>query len=163
MICVALGGRVAEELFLGKIGSGAYSDIRSVTNIARSMVTRLGMSEMLGPISYEEGSAQVFLGRDYGRQAVHSEKTLQDIDNEVKRIVNDQLNRARDILGGNRDQVEVVTAALLERESIDADEFKLLMQGQALPEKVLVVDHSIDQGGDPKPGPAGIDEPAAGA
>jgi cell division protease FtsH len=143
-ICVSLGGRVAEELFLGKIGSGAFSDIRNVTNIARLMVTRLGMSEKMGPISYEEASAQVFLGRDYGRQAVHSEKTLQNIDDEVMRIVEEQLNRARRILGDHRDQVEIVTAALLERETIDGEEFKLLMTGQTLPERVLAVDHGVD-------------------
>jgi len=141
-ICVALGGRVAEEQFLGKIGSGAYSDIRRVTSIARSMVTSLGMSKMMGPISYEEAGGQVFLGRDYGRQTHHSEKTMQDIDNEVKRIVDEQLNRARDILNTNREQVEVVTAALLERESVDGIEFKMLMEGQELPEVEIDVDYS---------------------
>jgi cell division protease FtsH len=141
-ICVALGGRVAEELFLGKIGSGAYSDIRRVTSIARSMVTSLGMSAMMGPISYEEGGGQVFLGRDYGRTTTHSEKTMQDIDNEVKRIVDEQLIRAREILDSHREEVETVTAALLERESIDGEEFKLLMKGQTLPDVVLEVDHS---------------------
>jgi len=141
-ICVALGGRVAEEIFLGKIGSGAYSDIRRVTSIARSMVTSLGMSDMMGPISYEEGGGQVFLGRDYGRTVTHSEKTMQDIDNEVKRIVNEQLQRARRILEKHRDQVEIITAALLERESIDAEEFKLLMTGEKLPAVEIAVDHS---------------------
>ena len=146
-ICVALGGRVAEELFLGKIGSGAYSDIRRVTSIARSMVTSLGMSKMMGPISYEEGGGQVFLGRDYGRQTHHSEKTMQDIDNEVKRIVDDQLTRAREILNNNLERVETVTAALLERESIDGVEFKMLMEGDTLPETELVVDHSTGDDG----------------
>ena len=75
---------------------------------------------------------------------MHSEKTLQDIDDEVKRIVEEQLNRARGILGDHRDQVEIVTAALLERETIDGEEFKLLMTGQTLPERVLVVDHAVD-------------------
>jgi cell division protease FtsH len=172
-ICMALGGRVAEELFLGKIGSGAYSDIRKVTSIARSMVSSLGMSEKMGPISYEDAGGQVFLGRDYGRTTVHSERTMQDIDNEVKRIVDEQLQRARRILEENRDLVETVTAALLERETIDAEEFKLLMQGLALPEMVVNVDHSTgpeatavetpdeDQPADPAPAPAaGLEDPA---
>ncbi|MDX2472426.1 MAG: ATP-dependent zinc metalloprotease FtsH [Candidatus Krumholzibacteria bacterium] len=141
-ICMSLGGRVAEEIFLGKIGSGAYSDIRQVTSLARSMVTSLGMSGKMGPISYEEGGGQVFLGRDYGRQTTHSEKTLQDIDNEVRRIVDEQLVRARVILQENREQVEVVTAALLERETIDSEEFKMLMKGEKLPEVELDIDHS---------------------
>jgi cell division protease FtsH len=143
-ICVALGGRVAEDMFLGKIGSGAYGDIKAVTSYARTMVTRLGMSRKLGPIAYEEGSEQVFLGRDFGRTHVFSEKTLQEIDAEIKRIVDEQFERARTILGANREKVETLKDALLERESIDAEEFKLLMKGQTLPERVLNVDHSVD-------------------
>ena len=157
-ICMALGGRVAEEVFLGKIGSGAYGDIRMVTNAARSMVTRLGMSEKLGPISYEEGGEQVFLGRDYARHTSHSEKTMQEIDAEIQRIVSEQLDRARGILREHRDQVETVTAALLERETIDGEEFQLLMKGEELPTPELEVDHSVadevdqgDQGEAPAP------------
>ena len=167
-ICMALGGRVAEEIFLGKIGSGAYSDIRHVTSLARSMVTSLGMSELMGPISYEDGGGQVFLGRDYGRTTNHSEKTMQDIDNEVKRIVDEQLQRARRILEEDRNLVEVVTAALLERETLDAEEFNMIMEGKELPEVVIEIDHSTDEGGtartpptdpdpDPGPPPAGAD------
>ena len=122
-ICVALGGRVAEEIFLGKIGSGAAQDIRMVTDMSRAMVTRLGMSEKVGPISFSEGGQQVFLGRDYARHTTHSEQTLQTIDAEIKRIVDEQLDRAREILGRHKDQVELVTATLLERESINAEEF----------------------------------------
>ena len=144
-ICMALGGRVAEELFLGKIGSGAYADIRMVTGIARAMVTRLGMSTKMGPISYEEGSEQVFLGRDYARHTAHSEKTLQEIDGEISRIVAEQLQRARHILDANREAVETVTAALLERETIDAEDFQLLMAGQPLPTMELKVDHSTGE------------------
>ncbi len=142
-ICVALGGRVAEDIFLGKIGSGAYGDIKAVTNYARTMVTRLGMSEKMGPIAFEEGSEQVFLGRDIGRQHVYSEKTLQDIDGEVKRIVSEQLDRANRLLEGHKDQVETLAAALLERETLDAVEFQMLMQGQELPELEILVDHSL--------------------
>ena len=142
-ICVALGGRMAEEIFLGKIGSGAYGDIKAVTSYARTMVTRLGMSEKLGPIAYEEGSEQVFLGRDIGRQHVFSEHTLQEIDGEVKRIVSEQFERARNILGNHRDKVETMAAALLERETIDSEEFEMLMKGRELPEVQVEVDHSL--------------------
>ena len=144
-ICVALGGRVAEEIFLGKIGSGAYADIRMVTSIARAMVTQLGMSPKMGPISYEEGSEQVFLGRDYARHTAHSEKTLQDIDAEIRRIVEEQLERARGILEKHREAVEIITAALLERESLDAEEFKLLMEGGQLLPPDIAVDHSTGE------------------
>ena len=146
----------------GKIGSGAYSDIRHVTNLARSMVTSLGMSELMGPISYEDGGGQVFLGRDYGRTTNHSEKTMQDIDNEVKRIVDEQLQRARRILEEDRNLVEVVTAALLERETLDAEEFNMIMEGKELPEVEIEIDHSTDKDEtpdwpptdpDPEPGP----------
>jgi len=108
------------------------------------MVTRLGMSRKLGPIAFEEAAEQVFLGRDFGRTHVFSEKTLQDIDAEIKRIVDEQFARAYEILNANKDKVETLKDALLERESIDAAEFKLLMQGQALPEPELAVDHSVD-------------------
>ncbi len=142
-ICVALGGRMAEDIFLGKIGSGAYGDIKAVTNYARTMVTRLGMSEKLGPIAYDEGSEQVFLGRDIGRQHVFSEHTLMEIDGEVKRIVSEQFERARHILENHKEQVETMAAALLERETLDAEEFKMLMEGHELPELALEVDHSL--------------------
>jgi cell division protease FtsH len=142
-ICVALGGRVAEDIFLGKIGSGAYGDIKAVTNYARTMVTRLGMSDKLGPIAFEEGAEQVFLGRDFGRQHVFSERTLQDIDDEVKRIVTEQFERAHHILETHKDQVETLTAALLERETLDAEEFEMLMEGRELPDLEIEVDHSL--------------------
>ncbi len=156
-ICVGLGGRVAEEIFLGKIGSGAYADIKMVTGNARAMVTRLGMSPKLGPISFEEGSQQVFLGRDFAQHTSHSQKTLEEIDAEIRRIVEEQLERARYILGNNREAVEIMTAALLERETIDQEEFNLLMEGKTLPEVEIQVDHSTGEDSFPvevEPAPA---------
>ena len=158
-ICVALGGRVAEELFLGKIGSGAYADIRFVTGSARAMVTRLGMSEKMGPISFEDASEQVFLGRDFSRHTTHSEETLQNIDAEISRIVSEQLTRAREILGENRDAVETVTAALLERETIDSEEFQMLMTGQELPLMELEVDHTSGEEAAPSTEPEDVSPP----
>ncbi|MFH1844291.1 MAG: ATP-dependent zinc metalloprotease FtsH [bacterium] len=132
-ICVSLGGRAAEEIFLKRIASGAFADIKAVTNYARVMVTQLGMSEILGPIAFEESSEQVFLGRDYGRRQIHSEKTLQTIDDEVTRIVNDQLIRARAILREHHDKVEIMAEALLDRETLNKEEVDLIMKGQPLP------------------------------
>jgi cell division protease FtsH len=136
-ICVALGGRVAEELFVGKIHGGAYQDIKTVTAIARTMVTQLGMSQSLGPISYDEGHEQVFLGRDYGRRLHVSERTQQQIDDEVSRIVDEQLTRARELLGEHRSQMEAMAAALLERETLDREEIDMVLAGQPLPEPVI--------------------------
>ncbi len=136
-ICVALGGRVAEEIFLGTITDGAYGDIRAITARARTMVTRIGMSENLGPIAYEEAGGQVFLGRDYSRRQTHSEETLQAIDNEVRRIVDEQYKRAHQILSDHRGVVEVMAAALLDRETIDRAEVEMIVQGEPLPDRVV--------------------------
>ncbi len=156
-VCMALGGRVAEEIFLGRITSGAAGDIKTVTSIVRWMVTQLGMSEEMGPIAYEESSEHVFLGRDYTRRQVHSEKTLQEIDDEVRSIVSMQLSRARKILQENRDKVEVMAAALLERESLDKEEVGMIMAGQELPPPTL----DLDPGSGPAAGPPPENDAAA--
>jgi len=155
-ICVLLGGRAAEEIFLGRIGSGASNDIKHVTGFARSMVTRLGMSPKLGPVAFEEASEHVFLGRDYTRRQVHSEKTLQEIDGEVSRIVTEQLERARSILEEHRDLVEVMAAALLERESLDKEEVEMIRRGEELPPPPL----DLPPPAAPEPEAAAEDEPA---
>jgi len=136
-ICVALGGRVAEELYIGEIHTGAISDIQGVTSTARFMVTRVGMSEAMGPISYSEGDEQVFLGREYGRRRSLSERTLQQIDDEVSSIVQKQLERARQLLAEHGDKVKAMAEALLERETLDREEIALVMSGQPLPELVV--------------------------
>ncbi len=161
-ICVALGGRAAEELFLGRITSGAYGDIKAVTHYARSMVTYLGMSRKLGPISYDEGAEQVFLGRDYARRRAISERTLQIIDDEVSTIVNTQLDRARSILQEFRDKVEVMADALLERETLNKSDVQLIMDGQPLPPPALATDVAAPAAGD-APAPPAPPEPAGPA
>ena len=132
-ICVSLGGRVAEEIFIGSITSGAYADIRTVSGLAREMVTRVGMSDALGPISFEEGEEQVFLGRDFARRKTVSERTLQVIDDEISRIVSEQLERTRLLLRENTDKVEIMAAALLDRETLTREEVQMIMQGRPLP------------------------------
>ncbi len=132
-ICVAIGGRAAEEIFLGRIASGAYDDIRRLTQMARAMVANLGMSRKLGPISFDDGAEQVFLGRDFARRRTMSERTLETIDEEVATIVHQQLERARAILHEFHDKVEIMADALLERESLSRADIKLIMTGEPLP------------------------------
>jgi cell division protease FtsH len=147
-ICVALGGRAAEEIYLQRIGSGAANDIKTATSIARLMVTRLGMSPSLGPITYEESNEQVFLGRDYTRRQVHSERTLQEIDNEVKRIIMKELDRARVILRENNEKALIMAEALLERETLDKEEVALIMNGEPLPAPTLSLTEPAPEGRD---------------
>jgi len=139
-ICKGLGGRAAEEMFLGSITDGAGGDIRTVTGVARYMVTRAGMSASLGPIAYEEGNEQVFLGRDFSRRQTHSERTLQEIDAEVHRIIDEQFIRARSILEKHRTEVETMAAALLERETVDREEVEMIVRGESLPERTILSD-----------------------
>ncbi|MHB8079213.1 MAG: ATP-dependent zinc metalloprotease FtsH [Candidatus Krumholzibacteriia bacterium] len=153
-ICVAIGGRAAEEIFLGRIGSGAYDDIRRLTQMARAMVANLGMSRKLGPISFDDGAEQVFLGRDFARRRTMSERTLETIDDEVATIVHQQLERARAILHEFHDKVEVMSDALLERETLNRADIRLIMTGQPLPPAPVP---------EPLPEPAATDAAADGA
>ncbi len=136
-ICVALGGRVAEELFIGQISAGAYGDIKQVTTIARTMVTQWGMSEVLGPITFEERHDQIFLGREYGRQHLVSERTLRLIDDEISRIVTEQLERARHLMEEHREQVDRLAQALLDRETLSREEIEMVLEGKPLPRLAL--------------------------
>jgi cell division protease FtsH len=134
MLAVLMGGRSAEEIFLGHITTGAGNDIERATDIARNMVCEWGMSE-LGPLAYGKKDEAIFLGREIAQHRDFSEDTAVQIDKEVKRIVNGAYERARNILSSNRDVLERIAQALLEREVIDASEVKLLMEGKPLPEK----------------------------
>ncbi|MCR9141078.1 MAG: ATP-dependent zinc metalloprotease FtsH [bacterium] len=121
-ICVLMGGYLAEELTFGDTSTGASNDIQVATNIARRMVCEWGMSETLGTVSYSDNSENVFIGRDMGSSRNYSDETASTIDSEVKRIVREQLQRGRDLLKNNKDKLELIARALLERESINADE-----------------------------------------
>ena len=133
-ICVSLGGRVAEEVFCDDITTGASSDIQYATSLARRMVTVWGMSDKLGTINYGERRGNDFLGNEYGMGREHSEETTKSIDAEVLSIVDTQLQRARDLVNGNRDLMERVTAALIRFENISKEEFKLLVDGASVEE-----------------------------
>ncbi len=134
MLAVLMGGRSAEEIFLGHITTGAGNDIERATDIARNMVCEWGMSE-LGPLAYGKKEEAIFLGREIAQHRDYSEDTAIQIDKEVKRIVNSGYEQAKNLLSNNRDTLERIAQALLEREVIDANEVKLLMEGKPLPEK----------------------------
>src|SRR5437667_470076 len=134
MLAVLMGGRSAEEIFLGHITTGAGNDIERATEIARNMVCEWGMSE-LGPLAYGKKDEAIFLGREIAQHRDYSEDTAIQIDKEVKRIVNGGYEKAKNILANNRDILERIAQALLEREVIDANEVKLLMEGKPLPDK----------------------------
>jgi len=135
MLAVLMGGRTAEEIFLGHITTGAGNDIERATDIARNMVCEWGMSNM-GPLAYGKKEEAIFLGREIAQHRDFSEDTALQIDKEVKRIVNEAYEKAHALLSNHRDTLEHVALALLEREVLDAIEVKLLMEGKPLPEKV---------------------------
>ena len=129
-IAVLFGGRIAEELFMHQMTTGASNDFERATQMARDMVTRYGMSDALGPMVYAENEGEVFLGRSVTTHKNVSESTLQKVDGEIRRIIDQQYSLARGLLEENRDKVEAMTAALLELETIDADQIDDIMKGK---------------------------------
>jgi cell division protease FtsH len=129
-IAVLFGGRIAEELFMHQMTTGASNDFERATQMARDMVTRYGMSEALGPMVYGENEGEVFLGRSVTTHKNMSETTMQQVDAEIRRIIDEQYALARRLLEENRDKVEAMTAALLELETIDADQINDIMEGK---------------------------------
>ena len=134
-LAVLMGGRTAEEIFLGHITTGAGNDIERATDIARNMVCEWGMSNM-GPLAYGKKEEAIFLGREIAQHRDFSEDTALHIDKEVKRIVSEAYDKAHNLLSNNRDLLDRIATALLEREVLDANEVKMLMEGKPLPEKV---------------------------
>ncbi|MDE2585791.1 MAG: ATP-dependent zinc metalloprotease FtsH, partial [Betaproteobacteria bacterium] len=130
-ICVLFGGRVAEELFMNQMTTGASNDFERATQMARDMVTRYGMSDALGPMVYGENEGEVFLGRSITTHKNVSEATMQKVDAEIRRIIDEQFKLAHRLLEENRDKVEAMTAALLEWETIDADQINDIMEGKS--------------------------------
>jgi cell division protease FtsH len=139
-IAMALGGRVAEEVVFGSITSGASDDIKRATRLARAMVCELGMSEKLGPIAYNEGEQNVFLGREMAsRSDAISEETAREIDREVRSMIEGQLAIARKVISEHRDKLDRIAESLLERETIDSEEIDAAMAGRELPVRERVV------------------------
>ncbi len=129
-ITMLLGGRVAEEIIYGpdSITTGAQNDLEKVTSTARNMVTTYGMSFKMGNMAYGKSEEHVFMGRDFGHSRDYSEEIAADIDREVKRIVDERYNLAKELLLGNRDMLEVIAKELLEKETLDEEEFVEIMK-----------------------------------
>jgi cell division protease FtsH len=160
-ICMLYGGRVAEEIFVGSISTGASNDFERATSIARDMVTRYGMSDALGPMVYGENEGEVFLGRSVTTHKNMSEATMQKVDNEIRRILDEQYARAQKILTEGRDKVEAMTAALMEWETIDAEQIGDIMAGRpARPPKPSTTPQPPTGGGDKPSAPAPTIQPA---
>ncbi|MBO9356939.1 ATP-dependent zinc metalloprotease FtsH [Bordetella petrii] len=129
-IAVLFGGRIAEEVFMNQMTTGASNDFERATAIARDIVTRYGMTSELGPMVYAENEGEVFLGRSVTKTTHMSEATMQKVDAEIRRIIDEQYGVARKILEDNRDMVEAMTKALLEWETIDADQIHDITSGR---------------------------------
>ncbi len=121
-----LGGRAAEELVFDDITSGASNDLERVTRLARAMVTRLGMSDQLGPMVYGQKEELIFLGREIAEQRDYSESVAQEIDSEVRRLVAEAYNKARQLLIEYRDKLDAIAKRLLEVETISQEEFEAI-------------------------------------
>ncbi|HUD54767.1 MAG TPA: ATP-dependent zinc metalloprotease FtsH [Terracidiphilus sp.] len=131
-LATAYGGRVAEEVFLNQMSTGAGSDIETATDLARRMVCEYGMSR-LGPLTFGKKEEQIFLGREIAQHRDFSEETARQIDLEVRRLIDDAYQSAHSIIEANKDPMHRIAAALLERETIDAEEVRLLIEGKELP------------------------------
>ena len=145
-LATAYGGRVAEEIFLNQMSTGAGSDIETATDLARRMVCEYGMSR-LGPLTFGKKEEQIFLGREIAQHRDFSEETARQIDQEVRRLIDDAYQSARTILDANKDAMHRIAAALLERETIDAEEVQMLLEGKELPPIRSALASPSDTGG----------------
>ena len=132
-IAMALGGRAAEEIMLGEISTGAYSDLKHATSNARRMVREYGMSEKIGSVFYGDSDQEVFLGRDFGHQKSYSEKVAADIDEEVRSILDNAMETALSLIRTHKDKMEELAEQLIMKEKLTAEEFEQIMEGK-LPE-----------------------------
>jgi cell division protease FtsH len=153
-IAVMMGGRLAEEIFLHQMSTGAGNDIERATEMARKMVCEWGMSG-LGPLTFGKKEEQIFLGRELAQHRDFSEETARQIDAEVRRFVNDGYDGARKLIEDNKEILVKIAEALLEREVLDAAELKLILEGKPLPARVLpqkTDDGGVQQVLKPEPG-----------
>ena len=130
---VLLGGRVAEQLIIGEATTGAHNDLGKATDLAHKMVREYGMSDKLGPMTFQKREEEIFLGRDIAREKVYSEKTAELIDGEEKALIDQCLARAQKLLKDNVDKLNLLANKLIEREVLEGDEVELVLSGQALP------------------------------
>jgi cell division protease FtsH len=129
-IAMLFGGRIAEEVFMKQMTTGASNDFERATGLARDMVMRYGMSEALGPMVYADNEGEVFLGRSVTKTTNMSEQTMLKVDNEVRRIIDEQYGRARKLIEDNQDKMHAMAKALLEWETIDSDQIDEIMAGK---------------------------------
>jgi cell division protease FtsH len=129
-ISMLFGGRIAEEVFMKQMTTGASNDFERATSIARDMVTRYGMTDALGPMVYAENEGEVFLGRSVTKTTTMSEQTMQKVDSEVRRIIDQQYLQARTLIEENQDKIHAMAKALLEWETIDSDQLDDIMAGK---------------------------------
>ena len=148
-MAMTLGGRAAEEIVFGEITTGASNDLEKVTATAKQMVMRYGMTEQLGPRVFGHDQRQPFLGRDMSSEPDYSDEIAREIDDEIRRVVEEAHQTAKDILSEHREGLERISKILLERETIDAKEFVALLDG-ATEEEVFGVDEAEDSGSVPE-------------
>src|SRR5258705_7738076 len=129
-IAVLFGGRIAEEVFMNQMTTGASNDFERATQMARDMVTRYGMSDVLGPMVYAENEGEVFLGRSITKTTNMSEEPMQRVDAEVRRIIDEQYGIARKLIEDNKDKMHTMAKALLEWETIDGEQVDDIMNGR---------------------------------
>ncbi len=140
-IVMTMGGRAAEEIVIKEVSSGPSSDIKHVTNLARTMVTEFGMNDKIGPVSYGD-NAQIFVGRDYQTKAPYSEEIAKTIDMEVGKIINEGYKRAVELLIENRAILDTMARVLIEKETIYSEEIEMIMSGKSYQEVIEFTDNS---------------------
>src|SRR6187397_1752479 len=129
-VAVLFGGRIAEEVFMNQMTTGASNDFERATQLARDMVMRYGMSDLMGPMVYGDNEGEIFLGRAITRTVNMSEETMRHVDAEIRSIIDQQYALARKLIEDNRDKVEAMAKALLELETLDSDQVEDIMQGR---------------------------------
>jgi len=132
-IAIAMGGRIAEEIFFNQLSTGASNDIQQATDMAKSMVMEYGMSDKLGPLNFGGGQHEIFLGRDFTQHREISEDTARMIDAEVHEFVMRNYRKAKAAIEGHKDQLVAIAEALLVRETLDGNDIEILMKGGTLP------------------------------
>jgi cell division protease FtsH len=154
-MAMTLGGRAAEEIVFGEITTGASNDIEKVTQTAKQMVMRFGMSEKLGPRVFGHDHSQPFLGREFSTEPDYSDEIAREIDDEVLRIVESAHQRARDILTEHRDKLDTISQVLVKRETIEKLEFEALLEGKSEIDVFGPDEEPTPQLPAPPPSPAG--------
>ena len=151
-MAMTLGGRAAEEIVFGEITTGASNDLEKVTETAKQMVMRFGMSERLGPRVFGHDRGQPFLGREFSTEPDYSDEIAREIDDEIRRIVEGAHQTAKDLLTDKREELDRVSKILLERETIDADQFVALIDGKP-EDEVFADDEEPAKPAEPAPAP----------